>query len=59
MGEGWCRRVGGGRGQSRHNITGKGQEEKNLFESFKETDQKKAKKRAVQADGWKKERIRG
>ena len=41
MGQGWCRRVGGGRRQSRHNITGKGQEEKNLFESVKETDQKK------------------
>ncbi len=48
-----------GKARSRHNITGKGQEEKNLFESVKETDQKKAKKRAVQADGWKKERIRG
>ncbi len=54
MRQGWCRRVGGDRGQSSHNITtGKGQEKNNLFESVKETDQKKAKKRAVQADGWK------
>ena len=42
MGQGWCRRVEGDRGQSRHNITGKGQEENNLFESVKDTGQKKA-----------------
>ena len=30
-GQGWCRRVGGGWGKSRHNTTGKGMEAMNLF----------------------------
>jgi hypothetical protein len=42
MREGWCRKVGGDRGQRANNITGKGQEEKNLFESVQKTGQKNA-----------------
>ena len=59
MRQGWCRRVGGGRGQRKHNIAEKGMEENDLLGSLKNTGQKKAQKRAVQADGWQKQRISG
>ena len=49
MGHGWCRRVGGDRGQRRNNTTGEGKEERNLFGPKSQPLQKRLQKSAVQA----------
>jgi hypothetical protein len=54
-----CRRVGGDRGQSSNNATGKEKEERNLLGSAAQTRQKRTKHGAVQADGWEKNKRRG
>ena len=48
-GQGWCRRVGGDRGQRRNNTTGEGKEESNLFGPKSQPLQKRLQKSAVQA----------
>ncbi len=48
-GQGWCKRCEGDREQSKNNTTAKGQDERNLFGSLSQPEQKRPLKRAVQA----------